>query len=292
VKLLIMTAEIVTFLPGMPQEPAPALSIAALVATAQGLSGTLLESLKKAHSGQGVHGARRQIKQIRSLVRLMRPVLDEGSYERSSSGLRKAAQALAGQRRSDALQKLARKMSSARLLAVADRHRQAHAPENAGGPPQAARRAIAGIAREAAAWNLPANGGLLVAKEFLRTYAKGRKLLAKALESRRQDDLHEARKQVIHHLHHLGFLAPTLKKPPDERIGQLEALREVLGELNDLAELARLAEQESEPVSKKERNIVRRRRKKLSAKAQKLAMPLYRKKRKAFARRIGVMSPG
>ena len=53
--------------------------------------------------GGSVHGARRRIKQLRSLLRLLRPALGEERFREASIALRDAANALAGHRRAEAL---------------------------------------------------------------------------------------------------------------------------------------------------------------------------------------------
>ena len=73
--------------------------LAALKIMAEAELTGLEEALEHARPGESVHGARRRIKALRSLLRLMKPALVEAAYESVNDGLRDAADALAGQRR-------------------------------------------------------------------------------------------------------------------------------------------------------------------------------------------------
>ena len=59
----------------------------------------LTAALKRAKPDQNVHGARRQIKRVRSLFRLLREALGEEAFIAINGALRNAASALAGLRR-------------------------------------------------------------------------------------------------------------------------------------------------------------------------------------------------
>jgi CHAD domain-containing protein len=74
-------------------------------------------------------------------------------------------------------------------------------------------------------------------------YARARRLLRQGLATGESALLHEARKSVIHHLHHIEALTPLWPKLFKVWAAELQTLREALGDLNDLdalsAELAR-----------------------------------------------------
>ena len=61
----------------------------------------LTAALKRAKPGQSVHGARRQIKRLRSLLRLLREAMGEEAFSAINGVLRNAASALAGLRRAE-----------------------------------------------------------------------------------------------------------------------------------------------------------------------------------------------
>ena len=56
---------------------------------------SLAALLAATEPGQSVHGARRRIKQLRSLLRLLRPNLSVAAYDAVNDALREAAAALA-----------------------------------------------------------------------------------------------------------------------------------------------------------------------------------------------------
>jgi len=87
-------------------------SKATLLATEQSELEALAELLAATKPGESVHGARRAIKQLRSLLRLLRPALEMDTYEVTKHGLREAARALAGHRRAEALVAAAGKLEA------------------------------------------------------------------------------------------------------------------------------------------------------------------------------------
>lgn len=214
-----------------------ALSLAALAASEMT---ALAELLAEARPGQSVHGARRRIKRLRSLLRLLRDGLGETAYRDANAALRAAADALAGHRRAEALLAAADKLGASDdsgWRGVATAYGQAH--DTTADPEEAlaaARTAIARAGTVLRTTQFTAADETVVAA-FLSSYGRARRRLRRGLESGAADALHEARKFVIHHLHHIQFLQPGRQK----RIAALEELREALGDLNDLAELRQLA---------------------------------------------------
>ena len=246
--------------------------------------GALLEA---AEAGQSVHGARRRIKQLRSLLRLLRQPMGEPGYGEAGMALRAAAQALAGQRRAEALVGAAEKLEppcgpkAGFWVGLAEAHRASHAAEtDPTGALLAAREAIAraseGLSRPLA----NEENDDAVRSAFLAAYRKARRLLRAGLESGAPETLHEARKFVIHHLHHLRLLSPD-----DHRQRQLEELRETLGDLNDLDELQQLAFGVVVPGTEARR--MRKARERLLRQARKSAGKLFRQKPAALAKRLG-----
>jgi CHAD domain-containing protein len=272
-------------------------SPAALKRTAARLVGNLVDELKRSNSTSGVHGVRRRIKQLRSLVHLLRANIGEPAYQLVQQHLKSAADALAGQRRAEALVAAASKFgqhgkrdATAHLVRLTEHHRDAHSSN--GIPAEqlaAARRAVAAAQKSVSAWKLPKCSDPQIAAAFFHYYRKGRKKLAGAMKSGKPEQLHEARKQVIHHLHHLDLLQSSLAADPTKRIAALENLREILGDLNDLDEIEQLAASESADVRGDVAPLLRKRRKALLRRAEKAWEPLFKWKGKAFAKRIGAM---
>ena len=241
----------------------------------------LAAQLAEATPGQSVHGVRRRIKQLRSQLRLLRPVLGEENFAACNAELRGAAAALAGQRRAEALALAGQKLKSSFWQQVAEDYRLAHAATQ----DPAESLAAAGVAITSAAQRLDVvvlaqvEGAMEAA--FLTIYAKARKRLRRAIKDADARALHEARKYVIHHLHHLKLLHPDR----EGRLAALESLREVLGDLNDLAELEQLATQA--PVNKYDARSMRKARQRLMARTRKAEGKLFRRKARDWKVRFG-----
>lgn len=274
---------------------APGEALRAVQQKAKTLLTGLEEDLEAAESGSQVHGARRRIKRLRSLSRLVRPAIGQDIYRETNDHLKAAADALAGARRAEALtlaaDQLAEKLPAARPLhqIVVDHH-AVRAQET---PPASAlkmaRQAMADAAAAIDAWHLTTQAGSSILVAFADTYRKARKRLRAAVTNGEAKELHEARKLVIHHLHHLELLSDLLPADPSDRIKALNELREALGNFNDLAELEELAREHEDALPRKVIKSIAKRQTKLLERARKAWEPLFGQKSKAFLKRIGSM---
>lgn len=272
-------------------------SPAVLKAVARAELRALSALLGKTGAGESVHGARRRIKRLRSLLRLLRVPLGEAAFSALNGALRDAADALAVQRRAEALVGSAerlggRKAARAPWLAVAEAHRQEVAAKSpAEGGLGAAHASVSAAAKSLGRIRLEAGSGEAIGKAFMSTYRKARQALDAGFHKGRAEDLHEARKHVIHHIHHLDLLAAHLRHAA-RRIESLEKLREALGDLNDLDELSQLSAA-ADPLPEAAAKAMARRRGLLLKRAEGAARRLFRHKPKAFRKRIGAMwTPG
>ena len=240
-----------------------------------------------------IHGARRRIKRLRSLLRLLRESLGNTQFAMANAQLRTAADALAQQRRAEALVAASQRLGSAKhphpLLAVAEANRQHHeGASSAPGGLKRARQAVADALAAVSASRLARRSPNAIAESFMGFYRKARKGLGKALETRGAEELHEARKRVIDHLHHLELLRPHLPGLDGKRLKRLNALREALGDLNDLDELQQLASARDAAIGVKDAKVLEKRRRELLEDAEKHFKLLFRDKPKVFVRRIGI----
>jgi hypothetical protein len=237
--------------------------------------------------GQSVHGARRRIKQLRSLLRLLRPNLDAAAYNAVNDALREAAAALAGHRRAEALVVAAGKLESLSDRGSfwrdqAEAYRAAHAAE---GDPEraleAARQATGRATEILASTASRPKGENAVGAAFLKAYGRARKLLRKGLKSGEPQVLHDARKFVIHHLHQ----SRLLQFGGERRLAGLEKLRETLGDLNDLEELQHLAGHHD--IAARDVRRLRKARSRLLDKAAKAAARLFHHTPERYGKRLG-----
>jgi CHAD domain-containing protein len=252
---------------------------------------SLAAALRNTKSGQSVHGARRQIKRLRSLMRLLRTPMGEDAFRAANDALRRAADALAGQRRAEALVAAAGRLGgkNGHWRQIAEAHRGAHvAGPAAESGPGAAREAIKAAAEVVRGLRLKHGAAPDIGIAFLTTYQRARKWLDHGFSSGSAEDLHTARKHVIHHIHHLDLLRAHLSHPA-RRIAALEKLREALGDLNDLDELCQLAAGGKASLPESAARAMAKRRAMLIKRAEKAAGRLFRHKPKAFQERIGAM---
>ena len=257
--------------------------VARLAASADALLQGLEADIAAAEHGAPVHGARRRIKRLRSYIRLVRKVAGEDAARAASGHLKAAADALSGLRRQEALQAAASRLEAdltdaKPLQELIARYHAGHAASLAPADALArARQELTAAHAMMAMWTLAPEHLPDVQKAFVGTYGKARKLLRGAFDSKDPEALHEARKFVIHHMHHLELLAAGGQA---KRIGALNRLRELLGDFNDLVELEQVAGSDApKPVLK----AIHARRKALLARARRARKPLFESGPKSFA---------
>lgn len=250
-----------------------------------------------------VHDARKAIKRMRALARLLRHELGEPEFRRVNDSLRSAAQRLAGAR--DAEVRLAT------LDALAKRHPRALAPERirplrtrlesergAAIAPSERERVLADIAtmrRRLARWRLLEHDFDALAPGLRRIYREGRRRYRRVRRGRerRAQDLHDWRKRVKSLYYVLDMLGGADRKGARGLTRRANRLGEVLGEEHDLWMLGAYLERHpdifGEDSTTRDALLERigRRRKRLRKRALRLGARLYRRKPSSFTRRIG-----
>jgi CHAD domain-containing protein len=210
----------------------------------------IAKELDKSREGAGVHAARRKIKLARSLLRLARKALSPEQFDEANQSLRTAAMALAPLRSAEAMGEAVAKLRLAlkdekaddvldALAAAAGRMKREVVTE----ADKVARIAeatgeVAKVRKAIAHWTLPRRDVVLFVAGMRIAYRRARRLLRQGLASGETALLHEARKSVIHHLHHIEALTSLWPKLFKVWAAELQTLREALGDLNDLDELA------------------------------------------------------
>src|SRR4029434_3598918 len=109
---------------------------------------------------------------------------------------------------------------------------------------------IAGLRGTADGWRLPQYDMELFVAGMTRVYARARRLVDKGLSSADPAILHEARKSVIHLRYQLDMLEPIWPALITALVKELQRLREVLGDFNDLCEMETLINDPASPLSK------------------------------------------
>jgi CHAD domain-containing protein len=250
-----------------------------------------------------VHDARKAIKRMRALARLLRHELGEPEFRRVNDSLRDAAQRLAGAR--DAEVRLTT------LDALAKRHPRTLAPERlrplrtclesergTAIAPSERERVLADIAtmrHRLARWKLLEHDFDALAPGLRRIYREGRRRRrrAKRGQAHRAQDLHDWRKRVKSLYYVLEMLGGADRKGARGPTRRANRLGDLLGEEHDLWMLGAYLEQHpdifGEDGTTRDALLERigRRRKRLRKHALQLGTRLYKRKPSSFTRHIG-----
>jgi CHAD domain-containing protein len=250
-----------------------------------------------------IHEARKAIKRMRALARLLRHELGEQEFERVNSSLRTAGQRLAGAR--DAEVRLAT------LRGLSDRHPKALALEGVRqlderlerereqvGEPAERDEVLADIAamrRQLARWNVLDRDFDTVARGLQRIYREGRRRHArvKCEHGRDPQDVHDWRKRVKSLYYALDMLGGKRAEGTRGATRRADRLGELLGEEHDLWMLRAYLDEHTDALGGDEASRdallkrIERRRARLRKRALKLGARLYRRKPGSFTRRIG-----
>jgi CHAD domain-containing protein len=250
-----------------------------------------------------VHEARKAIKRMRALARLLRKELGEEEFKRVNSSLRAAAKRLGGAR--DAEVRLET------LQALADRHPKALAPprirrleeqlesERASMIEPSDREEvladIAAMRRQLARWNLLERDFDALEPGLRRIYREGRDRGKRAMRGHAHNarDLHDWRKRVKSLYYVLDMLGGAKSAGAREVRRQADLLGDLLGEEHDLWMLRVFVEEHPDTFAGDEQARealiarIQRRRARLHERALKLGARLYERKSRDFAQRIG-----
>jgi CHAD domain-containing protein len=205
---------------------------------------------------QRVHQARRQLKQLRALLRLVAPTLGKAHRARDAE-IRRAARALAPARDAAALREALTELLAEQTPEERGRlARQAEELERAF--PAVEHDGDAGVAEALAVLEGLAEApleseadvldwsGLL--RGFRDTYARARRELRRSLEQPTSKQLHRFRTQVKRHQHQVELLTPLWPKVLGAFRRELSNLGELLGREHDLSRLAAELERADLPV--------------------------------------------
>jgi CHAD domain-containing protein len=257
-----------------------------------------LASLEADALHEGVHDARKRVKKLRGLLRLVRPGFK--GYSKENARLRDAARTLSGVRDHTAMLEALGRLSArypeidGRRMVPLRRALEARrdAATAAGDLPEriAAFRDVLSETRERAeGWRLGAEGWTALGPGLALAYGRGREAMARAHKTGKAEDFHEFRKRVKDHGYHARLLAPIWPPLMDPFAALLDDLGEVLGESNDLVALAPIVAASELKTGARvalEELIVEERRR-LEARALVVGARVYAERPKALSRRMG-----
>ena len=250
----------------------------------------------------GVHDARKCLKRLRSLLLLARPGLPEPAfatlYDRLTAIARGLAPARDAQALIDASDKLESETGAGPGLGPLQSmrawlHKRRHAAE------QSLEHNAASDAMRGLLELRPAFAGFAVypddfsslAKGLRRCYRETRDAFRHAMESGRDEDLHEWRKGVQHHWRQMQLLVPCWPSELSARVESAKALSQLLGDDHDISLLCQIASTPTMIFGSPDETAAflkrcRKRQRALRKEARKLGERLFAERSRPFAERI------
>lgn len=222
---------------------------------------------------KALHSARKRIKALRALLRLVRPG-DEAFCQAENARFRDISKSISGPRQATAsIETIDRLIADfpneadaaglAGIRAMLARHRTESAHGGAG-LGAVLDKAVAECQSCLAALetlvlpDLPENAADVLVDGALATLRHARKALGHVRERGEPDDFHDLRKAVKTHADHLSLLRKLWPSPVKPRRERLDALGESLGELHDIFVMRALIEAREAPFDSAEpKHLVR-----------------------------------
>jgi CHAD domain-containing protein len=251
-----------------------------------------------------VHEARKDLKKLRSLLRLVRDDLGEGFYRTENQRYRDAGRRLSAardaevkvetlvslrERFDDGLDDDALKGFAEAL--EAERKAAAEAIESESAAVAEAAQAITLGRNRVSGWKLQPRGWSLVGPGIVRTYRRGRREMKRVLEDPSDENVHEWRKRAKDLWYQLRILREAWPEVIGPSADQAHELGDLLGDHHDLAVLAADAREHeglfADPSdAERMTKLARQRQDELLERALPLGRRLYAEKPKAFGRRF------
>ena len=217
-----------------------------------------IEALEAAARGddvhEQVHRARKRAKQVRALTRLVRGSAPQ-LHDEVNTAIRDAARRVSALRDREALLEtlddvlavdpidgVEEAVATVRAVLEADRDQ---AVDHAVDEVEAALGAFRTVREGVGDWTVP-DGPEAITGGFAKTYGRGRRALEAVREHATTEALHEWRKRVKYHRHHVELLEALW--PPVTTVweAQLHRLSDLLGDDHDLAVLRGVLEDRSD----------------------------------------------
>jgi CHAD domain-containing protein len=258
--------------------------------------GAALNCLRKAEHPAAVHGARKEIKKLRALFRLVRGEISVGTYRKGVKALRAAADCLAAARDARVMLKAFEQLvgPSARKFAGIESALKKHARREArqfrrNDSVALAERLLRKSHRRVAELKIKASGWAAIEPGLKQSYARGRAAWQLARKKTAPEHFHAWRKRVKDLWYYFCLLQPASRAASRTMTDELEILSEQLGEDHDLFLLQQFITEHcsahAEELAALAR-LIQSRQKKLRAAALKLGARLYDEIPAKFCRRL------
>jgi len=260
---------------------------------------TELTAIGDPESDQAIHDARRRVKKIRAIIRLVRPVL--GKAHRADPELRRVSKLLApvadGQGVIDTLNQLVKryrhelpkKTALAIRTGLIDRSKQIDSKASQDGVLEKAQMTLRAERQRVKQWKLSAEGFRALAPGLKNSVRRARGAMMTAWLNPTAQHHHTWRRHVKNHWFHVRLLSARCgyRLHPYQR--QLEALDGILGEYHNLVLLHGVlvgdSTLEKTQIARCLR-IVQRYQAELRRQAQLLGIRIYSEKPRRFVRRV------
>jgi CHAD domain-containing protein len=259
-----------------------------------------------ADTAEAVHEARKDLKKLRAVLRLVRDELGPDVYRSENARFRDAGRELAGARDAEVklttLDALAERCDDdfpradvRPLIEVLAQERDTlirrlEADDQPDGPRALAAASVSSGRAAIADWPLRTDGWALVEPGLKRSYRRGRRRLADVREDASDENVHEWRKRVKDLWYHLRLVRNVWPEVVGTTSEEAHELADLLGDHHDLAVLAEDIAGRELPqnggINTLPRLIARRQAELLDG-AHELGERIYAEKPKAFTTRLG-----
>lgn len=258
-----------------------------------------LETLNKSERLEAVHAVRKEIKKLRSVLRLMRHQISYDTYCKSNGELRDAAGRLTGFRdaqvRLNAFDTLVkeykRKLPARSLPKIKNGLRQNCRAEAKKLSPLTAslKDALCCSRQQLGALKIQSTGWKAIAPGLKKTYGRGRKAIGIVRKNPSPENFHEWRKRVKDLGYQLRLLCPASPRRLSRRSRKLEKLGDLLGDDHDLFMLRGFISEKFMHAFHADaiNQLISSRQKELRSAALKLGARFYHEKPRRFCRRVG-----
>lgn len=264
--------------------------------------GRLDHALEELRQGEdravAVHEARKDLKKMRAVLRLLRARVGAELYRRENASLRDTGRALSGARDAQVrLDTLAALVDDGTVDAdaVAAFKSRLEAERDAAADREVPAGSVVTELQQAeqcvGAWAVGGDGWDAVEAGLKRSYRRGRARMRDATKAPTTDNLHEWRKRVKDLWYHLRILSPAWPPVLEALAGEAHVLSEQLGDDHDLAVLAASARENFDAFPDPTQldlllEAVERARSELQGAAFSLGLRLYADRPGAFVARV------
>jgi CHAD domain-containing protein len=253
-----------------------------------------------------IHGARKDLKKARAILRLLRDALGKTAYKKENTALRDAARPLSEARDGRVLLEALGSLIEYYGAPAADlplsgfkralTRRRTQARKRVlgkSGPLRDARKALREVRSRSEDWHVGRHGWSVLGAGLKRTYTKGRNAFTQAKARPTNENLHEWRKQTKYFWHQLQLFEPL---GPGAQVAEFADLahkvEDLLGDDHDLAVLRERADEARDAFPKASSReallrLIERCRAGLQQKALQLGLRLYEERPAVFTARIG-----